>query len=194
MRTEEPTSESHTHGGMFATTHWSIVLAAREQESPEAAAALEQLCRTYWYPLYGYVRRKGYKHQDAQDLTQGFLAQLLERGSFARVEQSKGRFRCFLLAALNYFMADEHIRANAQKRGGGRLVLSLDAEAAEQRYGLEPVEEQSPDKIFERQWALAMLDHVLARLEQEFHAGGKAEVFAQLRGFIVAGTSDVTYA
>lgn len=180
--------------GTFATTHWSVVRAAGQSGEAQAAAALEQLCRTYWYPLYAYVRRRGYGHEDAQDLTQDFLLQLLERHSFARVDRDKGRFRSFLLAALNYFLADQHDRANAQKRGGGRPVLSFDAQAAEQRYRLEPVEERSPDKLFERRWALALLDRVLARLEQEFREAGKAALFERLRGFLVAGEGEETYA
>jgi RNA polymerase sigma factor (sigma-70 family) len=194
VRTGHLDSEPQAHGAVFATTHWSVVLAAGEQNTPQSAAALEQLCRAYWYPLYAYARRRGYGHEDAQDLIQGFLAQLLERQAFARVDRRKGRFRSFLLAALNYFMADEHRRAYAQKRGCGRAALSFDAEGAERRYHLEPVEEQSPDKLFERRWALTLLDRVLERLEQEFREEGKAEAFEQLRGFIVAGTSEVTYA
>jgi len=187
-------SEPQTHEAVFATTHWSVVLAAGEPNAPQSAAALEQLCRIYWYPLYAYARRRGYRHEDAQDLTQGFLAQLLERGSFARVDRKKGRFRSFLLASLNHFLADEHDRANAKKRGGGRSVFSFDGEEAQRRYRLEPVEEQSPDKLFERRWAMALLDHVLARLGQEFRDQTGAKVFEQLRVFILSGTSDATYA
>jgi RNA polymerase sigma-70 factor (ECF subfamily) len=180
--------------GEFTTTHWSVVLAAGQGDSPQAAAALESLCRAYWYPLYACVRRRGYGHEDAQDLTQGFLLQLLERRSFARVDRGKGRFRSFLLAALNYFLADEHDRARAQKRGGGAPVLSFDAQVAAQRYGLEPADPLSPDKLFDRQWALALLDQVLARLEREFHEAGKAELFQRLRGFLVAGSGEETCA
>src|SRR5512137_1479118 len=120
---------------LFATTHWSVVLAAGDQDSPQSRYALEELCRTYWYPLYAYVRRRGYGHEDAQDLIQGFLLQLLERHSFARVDRSKGRFRSFLLAGLNYFLSDERDRASAQKRGGGRPAISLmDTQDADARY------------------------------------------------------------
>ena len=194
MLTEDSNSEAQAHGGVFATTHWSVVLAAGQSRGAQTSAALEQLCRTYWYPLYAYVRRRGYGHEDAQDLTQGFLLQLLERKSFARVDRSKGRFRSFLLAALNYFLADQRARASAQKRGGGRPILSFDAQAAEQRYRLEPVDDRSPDRLFERSWALALLDTVLARLEQEFREAGKAELFQRLRVFLVAGTGQETYA
>jgi RNA polymerase sigma-70 factor (ECF subfamily) len=180
--------------GYFATTHWSVVLTAGQSTDSQASEALEQLCRTYWYPLYAYIRRRGHGHEDAQDLTQAFLLQLLERKSFARVDRERGRFRSFLLGGLNYFLADEHARASAQKRGGGQPVVSFDALAAEQRYGLEPMDQLSPDKLFERQWALALLDRVLARLEQEFQEAGKADQFQRLRGFLVADVGQETYA
>jgi len=180
--------------GLFTTTHWSVVLAAGQADAPEAGEALEKLCRAYWYPLYAYVRRRGHGHEDAQDLTQAFLLQLLERKSFARVAPGKGRFRSFLLAGLNYFLADAGDRARAQKRGGGQPALSFDAQTAEQRYRLEPVDELSPDKLFERQWALALLDEVLARLEKEFREAGKAGLFQRLRVFLVAGRGEATYA
>ena len=194
VQTEDSHSGPEAHGGVFATTHWSVVLAAGQSRGAQASAALEQLCRTYWYPLYAYVRRRGYGHEDAQDLTQGFLVQLLERQSFARVDRSKGRFRSFLLAGLNYFLADQRARASAQKRGGGRPILSFDAQGAEQRYRLEPVDDRSPDRLFERSWALALLDAVLARLEQEFREAGKAELFQRLRVFLVAATGQESYA
>src|SRR5438046_4298853 len=149
---------------VFATTHWSVVLAAKEGDSPSVQEALEKLCRTYWYPLYAYLRRRGCTEHDAQDLTQGFFAQLLERRSIQGVEREKGKFRSFLLASLNYYVADVRDRANAQKRGGGREVFSLDAQAAEERYRLEPADERSPDKLFERRWALTLLDQGLAGL------------------------------
>jgi RNA polymerase sigma factor (sigma-70 family) len=194
VRTEEPNSESQAHGGVFATTHWNLVLAAGQQGSPQAADAIEQLCRTYWYPLYVYVRRRGYGVEDAEDLTQGFVAQLLERKSFARADPGKGRFRSFLLAGLNYFLSDERSRTHAQKRGGGHLILPLEAHSADHRYQLEPVDHLSPDKFFERQWALTVLDRVLDRLEQEFREAGKSKLFERLRGFLVASTVPETYA
>src|SRR5215475_560450 len=122
---------------LFATTHWSVVLAAGQTTLPQSPAALEKLCRTYWYPLYAYLRRRGHSEHDAQDLTQGFFAQLLERDWLLGVTHEKGRFRSFLLASLNYFLADQRDRATAQKRGGGRAPISLDASQAEQRYRLE---------------------------------------------------------
>ncbi len=194
MRAEDSHSGPEAHGGALATTHWSVVLAAGDTRSPQATAALELLCRTYWYPLYAYLRRRGYGPEDAQDLTQGYLLQLLERQSFARLDRSKGRFRSFLLAGLNYFLADQRDRASALKRGGGRPILSLDAQAADQRYRLEAVDDRSPDKLFERSWALALLGSVLARLEQEFREAGKAELFERLRVFLVADKGQETYA
>ena len=180
---------------LFATTHWSVVLATANQDSPQAAAALEQLCCTYWYPLYCYVRRHSYGHEDAQDLTQGFLLQLLERHSFARADASKGRFRSYLLAGLNYFLSDQRDRASTQKRGGGQPTLSfMDSRAVDERYRLEPVDVRSPDKLFERQWALTLLDQVLARLEQEFREAGQLERFQRLRVFLVAGRGEGSYA
>ncbi len=179
--------------GQFATTHWSVVLAAGQASTPQSTAALEELCRTYWYPLYAYVRRRGYGHEDAQDFTQAFLLQLLQRKSFGRADRSKGRFRSYLLAGLNYFLADQHERACAKKRGGGQPVLCWDALQADERYRRQPVEQLTPDKLFERRWALALLDRVLARLEQEFREAGKAKIFQRLRGFLVAGRTDETY-
>ena len=179
---------------VFATTHWSVVLTAGGNDSPASREALENLCRIYWYPLYAYLRRRGYTEHDAQDLTQGFFAHLLKRDSLQRVAREKGRFRSFLLASLNYFLADERDRASAQKRGGGREVLSLDARQAEERYRLEPVDERSPEKIFEYRWAMALLDQVLARLGQEFTDAGKRELFERLQSLLVEGTGDRTFA
>jgi len=187
-------AEERSNPQWFATTHWSVVLAAKQGDSSESAAALEKLCRTYWYPLYAYLRRRGCDEHDAQDLTQGFFAQLLERRSIQGVEREKGKFRSFLLASLNYFLADQRDRASAQKRGGGRQVLSLDTQEAEQRYCLEPADERSPEKIFERQWAMTLLDQVLARLTQEFSDAGKLELFQRLQPFLVEGTGEETYA
>jgi DNA-directed RNA polymerase specialized sigma24 family protein len=179
---------------LFATTHWSVVLASAGEDSLQAAAALEQLCRTYWYPLYYHVRRRGYGHEDAQDLTQGFLAQLLAHRSFGRADASKGRFRSFLLAGLNCFLADQRDRASAQKRGGQATLAFIDAGDADERYRLEPAEDRSPDKLFARQWALTLLDQVLARLEGEFREAGKLELFQRLRVFPVAGKGEASYA
>ena len=179
---------------VFATTHWSVVLAAGQDRSDIANAALEQLCRTYWYPLYAYLRGKGYSKHDAQDLTQGFIFQLLERRSIKKADPQKGKFRSFLLASLNYFLADERDRAQAQKRGGGRELLSLDLNEAEGRYALDArADGSTPEKLFERRWALTLLDCVLARLTREFAEAGKGDLFEQLQSFLVEGSRGKSY-
>ena len=188
-----PDQDQHVESGVFATTHWSVVLAARAPYAPQAAAALEKLCCTYWYPLYAYLRRCGYGEHDAQDFIQGFFAHLFERDWLQRVAREKGRFRSFLLASLNYFLADQRDRASAQKRGGGQPVISFDAHEAEECYRLEPVDERSPDKLFERRWAMTLLDQVLARLAQEFSDAGKLELFNRLQPFLVEGTGEKSY-
>ncbi len=165
----------------FNTTHWSEVLQAGEANSSAANAALERLCATYWYPLYAHIRRRGHGPQNAPDLTQEFFATLLRRNSLARVGPAKGRFRTFLLTALDYFLNDQSDRALAAKRGGGAALLPLDALAAEQRFALEPVTEESPDKAFDRRWAAALVEQAIARLAAEQTQCGKATLFAELK-------------
>jgi RNA polymerase sigma-70 factor (ECF subfamily) len=179
---------------LFATTHWSVVLAAAHEETPEAAAALERLCSTYWYPLYAFIRRQGYDVADAQDLTQGFFAHILSRGFLKRASPAKGKFRSFVLGALKYFLADEWAKLQAQKRGGGRAPVFLDAQTAEARYRLEPVDLMDAERLFERRWATALLDRVLERLEEEFSKAGRKPVFDQLRGFLLDDKGSATYA
>lgn len=169
--------------GVFATTHWSVVLAAREKDSAQAAAALEQLCRAYWYPLYAYVRRRGFSAEDAQDGTQSFFARILEGKILPRASSERGRFRSFLLTALQNFLADEHDRATAHKRGAGRLPVCLDALESETRYALEPIETLTPDILFERRWATTVLEEAWARLETEYKTEGKLALFRVLRRF-----------
>jgi RNA polymerase sigma factor (sigma-70 family) len=171
-----------------------VVLEAGDADSASDGAAMSQLCRTYWYPLYAYLRRRGHSEHDAQDLTQGFLAQLLARGAIQKVDREKGRFRSFLLTSLNYFVSDERDRAAASKRGGGQKLVSLDAEEAENRYRLEPPDDRSPEKIFEYRWAIALLDEVLLRLEKEFAENGKTDLFEGLKPFLIDGTEGKTYA
>jgi len=178
---------------LFATTHWSVVLAAAEEETPEAAAALEQLCRTYWYPLYVFIRRQGYGVADAEDLTQGFFAHILSRRFLQRASRDKGRFRSFILSSLKYFMADELAKLHAQKRGGGQTPVFLDAHSAEERYRLEPVEVMDPEKLFERRWAMTLLERVLQRLEAEFVEAGKGRVFERLCDFLLGDPGSATY-
>lgn len=181
-------------GQWFATTHWSVVLAAAHDTSDEADAALEKLCRAYWFPLYAYVRHQGYGADDAKDLTQGFFARLLEKNYLGQVDRRKGKFRSFLLAALRHYLSDERDRANAAKRGGGRNFVSFDAHDAEERYRMEPVDETSPDRVFDRRWALALLAEAQRRLREEYVAAGKAEIFDELAGGSAERTGTAPYA
>lgn len=171
----------------FATTRWSIVLAAGGGDSHEAGVALAALCETYWYPLYAYIRRQGHDAQTAQDLTQGFFARLLEKRDLDGAAPESGRFRSYLLGAVKHFLANEYDRAHAQKRGGGRKHLSLDFGAAEDRYRLEPADRQTPEAVYLRQWALTLLRRVQQQLEEEAHRSGSAEQFACLRTYLTGG-------
>jgi RNA polymerase sigma-70 factor (ECF subfamily) len=187
--TESATPGSEpAHRPVFVTTHWSIVLTAARSDTPRARAALENLCRIYWHPLYAYARRRGYLPEDAEDLTQAFFARLLERNAVASVTPEKGRFRSFLLASMNHFLADEWDKARAQKRGGGK-VISLEWQSAETRLGEFPVENFTPEKAFERHWAIALLEQVYQRLREEYHTDGKTMLFDTLRTAL-AGASD----
>jgi len=177
----------------FVTTHWSVVLSAREKQSPASGAALETLCRTYWYPLYAYVRRQGHSPHDAQDLTQEFFARLLQKDYLQAAGRDKGRFRTFLIVALKRFLANEWDRARAQKRGGGQVLLSLDTETAEARYQTEPAADLSADRIFERRWALTLLDRAMTRLRDEFGAAGKAQDFEKLKPCLTADRGEIAY-
>jgi len=174
----------------FATTHWSLVLAAGRGASAEAQEALAALCRTYWYPLYAYVRRQGHQPEDAQDLTQAFFARLLEKHYLQAADPERGRFRSFLLTAFKRFLSKERDRERAQRRGGGRKLLPLDFEAGERRYGLEPANEATAEKVYEQRWALTLLDRVLARLRDEFGQAGKQKEFDCLKVYLTgeAGT------
>lgn len=169
---------------MFATTRWTLVLAAGDAGAAEGREALEQLCRAYWFPLYAYIRRRGHDAHAAEDLTQGFFARLLERNDLARLTREGGKFRSFLLTTLNHFLANEHERNQALKRGGGRPLLSLDDDSAEDRYLREPAHAESPDRLYERQWALALMEGAFMRLEAEQASTGKAATFAALRPFL----------
>jgi RNA polymerase sigma-70 factor (ECF subfamily) len=182
-------------GAVFATTRWSVVLSAQGKTSIESDQALEILCRTYWYPLYAYVRRRGIGPHDAQDLTQEFFARLLHKDYLQTVDREKGRFRSFLIVALQRFLANEHDRAIAQKRGGGHLVLSLDAELAERRYQNEPTAAAtSPDQVYERRWALTLLERAMTALRGEFAEAGKTNEFNRLKSFLTAGSETPSYA
>jgi RNA polymerase sigma factor (sigma-70 family) len=171
-------------GAQFTTTHWSIVLAAGDAEASKSATALETLCRAYWYPLYAYIRRRGYAPHDAQDLTQKFFARLLDRGFLRGVDRNKGKFRSFLLATLDHFLANEWRNAHAQKRGGRVSFLPLDDGSAEEHYLQIPAAALSPEQLFEQQWATALLDHVLTKLREEFEAAGKNKFFEAAKIFL----------
>src|SRR6266545_6648204 len=179
---------------LFPHTRWSVVLAARDDKNDGSAQALETLCQSYWYPLYAFVRRQGRSPHDAQDLTQGFFARLLEKNYLDDVRRERGKFRSFLLASMKHFLANEWDRARAQKRGGAHPHVPIDTQSAETRYGLEPAHDQTPEKLFERRWALTLLDNVLTRLREEFVASGKAEQFDQLKVALTADKRAVPYA
>lgn len=170
------------------------MLAAGRAGSAQADVALEQLCRTYWYPLYAYVRRQGYSREDAEDLTQGFFARLLEKNFLDGITTDKGRFRGFLLVALKRFLANEWDRANRQKRGGGAIPLSLNWQDAETRYQINPPDDLSPDKLYDRSWAIVMLERVIVRLSEENADNDKAGLFEQLKPFLMAGRNETPYA
>ena len=178
---------------IFVTTHWSVVLAAANSDTTRARAALENLCQTYWHPLYAYVRHRGYSPEDAQDLTQEFFARLLERNAVASVAPDKGRFRSFLLASMNHFLADEWDKARAQKRGGGK-VFSFDLQNAETWLGEIPVETFTPEKAFEHRWAITLLEQVYQRLGDEYRAQGKAALFDALRITLAGKSQAAPYA
>jgi RNA polymerase sigma-70 factor (ECF subfamily) len=169
------------NAAQFVTPHWSVVLAAGGGDSPAAQQALERLCQTYWYPLYAYVRRQGVSPDDAADLVQGFFGSVIEKKSLAQVDPSERKFRAFLLACLKHFLSDARDSQRAQKRGGGKTIVSLDALDAEERYRREPAETLSPDKLYDRQWAFTVLDRARVRLRQEFEADGKGELYEYLK-------------
>ncbi len=176
---------------IFVTTRWSVVLAAQDEISTRADVALETLCRTYWYPIYAYVRRSGCEAHDAQDLTQEFFARLLARKWLQAAVRERGRFRTFLLVALKRFLANEWHQAMAQKRGGGATLLTLDTADAEQRYAGEPV--LTPDQIFDRRWAITLLEQTLELLCAEFIALGKGREFDVLKDWLTAARGEIPY-
>jgi RNA polymerase sigma-70 factor (ECF subfamily) len=178
----------------FATTRWSVVLLAGRPDGTDARAALTALCHTYWFPLYAHARRRGYSAHDAEDLTQEFFARLLARRSLAHADPGRGRFRTFMLTAMNHFLADEWSKARALKRGGEGRIFSFDSAEAESRYGLADAGTMAPDRAFDREWALALLRSVLAQLEDEFARDGKAEVFAVLKPTLTGARDSVPYA
>jgi RNA polymerase sigma-70 factor (ECF subfamily) len=172
--------------GEFTTTHWSVVLSAGDAESPLALEALEQLCQSYWYPLYVYVRRQGFMPPEAQDLTQGFFHQLIEKTFLKDVDPSKGRFRSFLLAAIKHFIFNARKHERRLKRGGGQIVVPLDPNDAEARYLSEPAVDATPDRAFDRRWALTLMELGLRRLRQEYSETGKERLLGALKKFVSA--------
>jgi RNA polymerase sigma factor (sigma-70 family) len=178
----------------FTTTHWSVVLSAVDQSSTGSEAALATLCQTYWYPLYAYVRRRGYSPEDAQDLTQSYFTGLLEKKYLDRADRERGRFRTFLLSSLENFLNNEWDRAAAQKRGGGQRTISWDEQDAEGRYRNEPVDELTPERIFEKRWAATLLELVLKKMREEFIVSSKAELFEAIKPHLWSEGPATTYA
>lgn len=193
MQTEETNSEPRVHGGVFATTHWSVVLAAGDPHSPRATQALETLCRDYWYPLYAYVRQHGYSPEDAQDLTQDFFARLLAKEYLARADPHKGKFRSFLLISLQHFLVDWHRHEEAAKRGRVKCSMSLDQALAERRLTGEPRDELTPQQLYERAWAMSLLERARSRLQADYLAAGKIELYDQLKSFPLSGKAGTSF-
>ncbi|HAO80018.1 MAG TPA: RNA polymerase subunit sigma-24 [Verrucomicrobia subdivision 3 bacterium] len=192
MTTDSPASSAP--GDIFATTHWTVVLAAGQRHTPQSDGALEELCRTYWFPLYAYVRRRGHNKEDAEDLVQEFFARFLEKNYLAGLSAERGRFRAFLLASLKHFLANEWDKSQAQKRGGGAAHLSLDWQTADTKFQVAATAEPSPDRAFDREWALALLAKVIERLRAECAADGKAKLFEQLKIFLTADKGALSHA
>jgi len=176
----------------FPTTRWSLVVAAGDPDRKDARSALVSLCENYWYPLYAYLRRRGYPADQAQDLTQEFFIRVLEGRYLDRADPEKGRFRSFIMTSLKFFVADEEDRHRARKRGGG-MVVSLEFSSGEERYQREPAHDETPERIFERRWALSLLDRVVEKLREEFVQHGRPEHFERLKVFLL-GQSDAPYA
>jgi len=201
VSTSEPTAapgptdqgEALPRSPVFVTTHWSVVLTAGDSNTTIAHEALAKLCQTYWFPLYAFVRRRGFSPPDAEDLTQEFFARFLEHKWVGNADREKGRFRTFLLSALNHFLANEWDKARAQKRGGGSTPLPLEFNAAETRYVREPADNVTPEQHFERRWALTLLETVVNRLRTEYEQDGKADLFTALNPCLVGDRTSQPY-
>jgi RNA polymerase sigma-70 factor (ECF subfamily) len=178
----------------FETTRWSLVVSAGQVGTPESKEALGELCKLYWYPIYLFVRRRGYNADEAVDLTQGFFARLLEKNDLATADRSRGRFRSWLLGCLKHFLANEWDRTHALKRGGGKSVLSIDAEDAEGRYLREPSHDMTPERVYDRRWALTMLEQTLATLKEECKRNGKSKLFEAIKPALAGEGRDEGYA
>ena len=200
VRMTEPQNSNSTGapaapgGDYFVTTRWTVVLHAGRKSSPQSDRALGELCQTYWYPLYAYVRRRGKTKEDAEDLVQAFFEKFLEKNYLEGLSAGRGKFRAFLLASLKHFLANEWDKSQRQKRGGGVPHLSLDWPSADARFHLDPPDPASPDKTFDREWALALLERVIARLREECARDGKEKLFQQSRGYLMVGESAIPYA
>ena len=192
--TEHTPSGEVVRRGQFTATSWTAIVTARQQGSPAAAAALEKLCCDYWYPLYAHIRRRGFDATHAEDLNQEFFYRILKENFLGAADRTKGKFRSFLLASLDNFLNEERRHAKAQKRGGGHLILSLDAEEAEQRYVQEPATDLSPERIFTRRWFLTLHEQVLGQLREEAGHAGKVAQFDSLKPFLTGDTGFGDYA
>jgi RNA polymerase sigma factor (sigma-70 family) len=191
---DESNSSTHGAAAAFAETRWSLILTAASHDSNSARIALEKLCRTYWMPIYAYIRRRGYSPEDAQDLTQSFIARLLERRWVADADRTRGRFRTFLLTALSRFLADAWDKLRAKKRGGGLRPVPLQLDTAETRYGHEPADNSTPEQSFERRWALTLLETVMQRLQAQYERDDKAELFRILSPSLIGDRDSLPYA
>jgi RNA polymerase sigma-70 factor (ECF subfamily) len=187
-------SSTSAPGDIFATTHWTVVLAAGQRSTPQSDRALEELCRTYWFPLYAYVRRRGHTKEDAEDLTQTFFARFLEKNYLEGLSAERGRFRAFLLASLKHFLANEWDKSRRQKRGGGMTPLSLDWQTVDTQFQIATTAEPSPDKAFDREWAVALLAKVIERLQAGCEADGQGKQFAELKIFLTVGKGTLSHA
>jgi RNA polymerase sigma factor (sigma-70 family) len=185
---------SSTPTDIFATTHWTVVLTARQGAQPEAQSALEELCRTYWFPLYAYVRQRGHSKEDAEDLTQAFFERFLEKNFLGGMNREQRKFRAFMLTALKHFLANEWDKSQRQKRGSGAAHLSLDWQTADTQFQIAATEASSPDRIFDREWALALLRKVITQLEAECASSGRGTQFEHLKIFLTAGKGAASYA
>jgi RNA polymerase sigma factor (sigma-70 family) len=188
-----PTGLEATPGSAFGTTHWSVVVSAGRSDTKRARDALGKLCQTYWSPLYAYVRRAGHSPADAQDLTQEFFGRLLERNTFARADPQRGRVRSFLLASLKHFLVNEWKKDRARKRGGRAQMIPLQLDTAETRCAQLAATGDTPDRAFDRQWALALLETVLDRLRQEYVDSGREDLFAGLKDTLAGGRAEIPY-
>src|SRR5688572_12525664 len=193
MPADEPTDEGQK-AQWFPVTHWTDIVAARREGSATALEALNRLCGTYWYPIYAYIRRKGHSDADAKDIAQAFFFHILERNLLGSADRTKGKFRSFLLGSLNYFLANLRDFEQAKKRGGGAILISLDDKTGEERYALEPVDDLSPEKLFERRWALDLHEQAVLHLREDYCRQGKEQLFDHLKPFLSDQTDSGDYA